>query len=60
VPIEIWNTKKHQRWASSAVEVWSCKRKGFMGKQQLNVFTAGREIKRENRVGILANGIKRT
>ena len=38
VPIEMWNTNKHQHTSNSALEGWNSNLSNIIGKQQPNLF----------------------
>jgi hypothetical protein len=57
--IEMWNIKNHRHWTNNAVESCNSKLNSIIGKQQ-PFLSAGTEIKRRSRVGILATEVKGT
>jgi hypothetical protein len=60
VPVEMWNINQHRHRTNYAVVGWNSKLNSTTGKQQPNVFSAGTELKRRSRFGILAIYIKGT
>ena len=60
IKIDYKNRASGWSMAHRTFEVWNCKLKCFVGKQQHNIFLQVQKIKRGNRVGIFADGLKGT